>query len=89
VATVEFTPAIQRHVDAPREFVEAVDVRTALEGYFERHPRVRDYVVDERGALRRHVVVFVNGDQLRDRAGLTDEIGPRDTVFVMQALSGG
>jgi hypothetical protein len=64
-------------------------VREALEQYFARHPQVRSYVLDEQGALRQHVVVFVNGGQLRDRAAQKDPITEAAELYVMQALSGG
>jgi hypothetical protein len=53
------------------------------------HPGVRGYVLDELGALRRHINVFVNSTQCDDRVRLTDPIGPTDSVHVFQALSGG
>ena len=64
-------------------------VLEALDAYFVRHPRVREYVLDEQGALRRHVVVFIDGEQARDRKSLSDPIGAGAEIYVMQALSGG
>jgi sulfur carrier protein ThiS len=64
-------------------------VREALEQYFARHPQVRSYVLDEQGALRQHVVIFVNGTQLRDRAAQQEPVGEDVELYVMQALSGG
>jgi sulfur-carrier protein len=46
-------------------------------------------VLDDQGALRRHVVVYVNGQPVNDRVGLTDPVGPRDEIYVFQALTGG
>jgi hypothetical protein len=69
--------------------VAGATVMEALEAYFARHPRVRAYIVDEQGALRRHVVVFVDGEQARDRKKLTDPLGDGAEIYVMQALSGG
>ena len=64
-------------------------MRAALEAYFARHAGVRGYVLDEQGALRRHVVVFVGDEQARDRIGLGDEVSDGSEIYVMQALSGG
>ena len=64
-------------------------MRAVLEAYFQRHPGVRGYVLDEQGALRHHVVVFVGGAQARDRQGLSDAVADEAEVYVMQALSGG
>jgi hypothetical protein len=89
VPTVHFTKALERHVDCPAAQVEAKPAREALDAYFAIHPAVRGYVVDERGLLRTHVNVFVDGAQLVDRAGMSDPVGPRGEVYVLQALSGG
>jgi sulfur-carrier protein len=89
VPSVHFTRALQRHVSAPPEVVAGSTVRDALDAYFVRHPAVRSYVVDEQGALRRHVAVFVNGEPLLDREAQGDTVAERDELYVMQALSGG
>ena len=52
-------------------------------------PGLRAYVVNETGALRRHVNVFVDGEPVADRAGLTDPLRADSVVHILQALSGG
>jgi molybdopterin synthase sulfur carrier subunit len=89
VPRVSFTSHLGRHVACPEETVPGATVRQALEAYFARHPGVRRYVLDEQAALRRHVVVFVGGEQARDRDGLADAVAEDAEVYVMQALSGG
>jgi hypothetical protein len=69
--------------------VPGATVRAALEAVFADNPRLRGYVLDEQGCLRRHVVVFVDGRLVRDRLGLTDPVAEGSEVAVMQALSGG
>ncbi len=86
---VTFTSSIQRHVQCPPETVGGSTVREALEQYFGLHPQARGYVLDEQGALRQHVVIFVNGVQLRDRTGQQAPIDAGADLYVMQALSGG
>ena len=54
-----------------------------------RLPGLRAYVVNETGALRRHVNIFVDGELLADRAALSDALSPDSTVHILQALSGG
>jgi hypothetical protein len=89
VAQVTFTQNLQRHVACPPEEAPGATVREVLDRYFERHPRVRGYVLDEQGALRRHVVLFLDGQQIRDRAGLGERVSAGSSLYVMQALSGG
>jgi sulfur-carrier protein len=89
MATVRFTDTIQRHVACPPRSVAGDTVLTVLEAYFADNGRARGYVLDDQGRLRHHMAVFVAGRQLEDRDGLTDAVGPDDTVDVFQALSGG
>jgi sulfur-carrier protein len=89
MARVVFTANLQRHVPCPPVTVDARTVGEALGEVFEGNPRLRGYVVDERGALRKHMVVFVDGEQISDRAALSDPVPPGGEVYVMQALSGG
>ncbi|HEY2841531.1 MAG TPA: MoaD/ThiS family protein, partial [Pirellulales bacterium] len=65
---------------------------TVAEALFdvERHfPRVRDYLVDERGSLRKHVNIFIGDALVRDRAALSDPLAEDAEISVFQALSGG
>ena len=89
VPRVSFTPNLQRHVELPPREVAGASVRELLDAVFEQEPRARGYVVDERGALRAHMNVFVDGTPIKDRVGLSDAVGARGEVYVMQALSGG
>jgi len=86
---VTFTPNLRQHLDAPPREVDGETVREALDGVFDRNPRLRGYVLDDQGRLRKHVVVFVNGEIVQDRLGLSDPLEPTAELFVMQALSGG
>ncbi|MCH7700899.1 MAG: MoaD/ThiS family protein [Planctomycetes bacterium] len=86
---VVFTPNIQRHVACPPCEVPGRTVREVLEGVFATNERARGYVLDDRGALRKHMSVFVDGQAILDRSALSDTVGPNAEVYVMQALSGG
>lgn len=92
---VVFAKAFRRHVDCPDERLVTGQegspgtVGTALESYFDLHPAVRSYVLDDVGAVRKHVAVFVDGDLVGDRSGLSDPVTPTSTIHVFQALSGG
>jgi sulfur carrier protein ThiS len=89
MARVSFTSALQRFLPAPSAEVEGGTVGAALAVVFATRPVLRGYVLDDQGALRRHVAVYVNGEPLRDRVRLTDPVGPHDEIYVFQALSGG
>jgi len=86
---ITFTANLQRHVPCPPARTEGVTVREVLDAVFAGNPRLRDYVLDEQGRLRRHVNVYVDDRPVEDRVGLSDAVGPAADVFVFQALSGG
>ena len=89
VPTVTFTPNLKRHVECPTEVVEGATVRAVLDVVFAANPRLRGYVLDDQGALRKHMSVFVDGDQIADREHLSDPVRATSEIYVMQALSGG
>ncbi len=86
---VGFTGNIQRHVACPSTEVDGASVREVLGAVFADNPRARGYVLDDRGALRKHMTVFVDGEQVLDRDGLSDPVRDGGEVYVFQALSGG
>lgn len=86
---LSFTENIQRHVECPSADVAGDTVSAALGSFFSKNPRAREYVLDDQGAVRRHVVVFVDGTPIGDRQRLSDPIAPASEIYVMQALSGG
>lgn len=86
---VALTQNLRRHVDIDRCEVDGATVREALEAVFAQHPRLRGYLLDDRGAVRKHVTIVVDGETIRDRETQSDPLAPDAEVFVMQALSGG
>jgi len=89
MATVSFTRALARFHEAPSVEVEGETLADALAAAFAARPVLRGYVLDEQGALRRHVAVYINDRPANDRVRLTDPVAARDQVYVFQALSGG
>lgn len=87
--TVTFAPALTRHVPCPAQRVDAATLDAALAAAFRAAPALRGYVLDEQGAVRKHVAVFVNGEMIASRSALGQALAPGDQVMVIQALSGG
>ncbi|MBI3507460.1 MAG: MoaD/ThiS family protein [Proteobacteria bacterium] len=85
MARVAFTGNLKRHVACPASRVAGATVSAVLENLFAGNPRLRSYVVDDQGRLRKHVNIYINDA----RAALGDPVGPDDEIFVFQALSGG
>lgn len=86
---VAFTRNLQRHVACPPCTVVGATVRESLDAAFALYPRARGYVLDEHGALRHHMAIFVDGTPIEDRRALGDAVSATAEILVMQALSGG
>jgi sulfur-carrier protein len=89
MAVVTFTSNLDRHVECPPQRVAAANVGEALEAAFEGNARLRGYILDDQGRLRKHVLVLIDGVLIRDRDHLTDPITDSASIYVAQALSGG
>jgi molybdopterin converting factor small subunit len=87
--TIEFTANLRRHVDCPKETVEADTLANGLADYFSRWPDVRGFILDDQGAVRHHVKILIDGQNVRDRKNLSDTLEPSSQIHVFQALSGG
>jgi molybdopterin synthase sulfur carrier subunit len=87
--TIEFAPALTRHVACPPQRVDASTLRAALESALLAAPALKSYVLDEQGSVRKHVAVFINAQMIPSRTQLDIELRPQDKVMVIQALTGG
>ena len=68
---------------------EGATVREVLVQVFARQDRLGAYVLDDQGALRKHMTILVDGRRIGDLEKLSDPVTPESEVWVMQALSGG
>jgi len=75
--------------DAAELALAAASVRSALGEIERRHPSLYRSVCDETGVVRRHVNLFVNDSNVRDRDGLDTALAPGDVVTILPAVSGG
>ena len=92
------TPSITIHVAGPlRTYcagaaqlsISAHTVRAALEDLERNQSDLYRNVCDETGTLRRHLNVFVNSDNVRDRDGVDTTLTTGDVVTILPAVSGG
>jgi len=88
--SVSFTGNLKRfYPDLKTMDVDAENVADLLENINEKFPGIKDYIVDETGKLRKHVNIFIGNEMISDPNKLTDLITDNDTIYIMQALSGG
>ena len=89
MAQVFFTAHLRAVIEAPSVNADGRMVGEALDCVFRSHPRLKGYVLDEQGALRQHVCIFLDGTRLAHEAALAAPVSPTSEIYVMQALSGG
>jgi sulfur-carrier protein len=73
-------PGLPRRVE-----VDAATVLAAIDSLEAQWPGLRDRIVEEGPALRRHLHVYVDGE----RAGLDTPVEERSRLDVIAAISGG
>jgi molybdopterin converting factor small subunit len=92
------TPTITIHVPGPlRAYcagatqlsISASTVRAALEDLERSQPALYCNICDETGAVRRHLNVFVNTDNVRDLDGADTRLTLGDVLTFLPAVSGG
>jgi len=69
--------------------LSAHTVRAALDVLEQSQAALYRNVCDETGAVRRHLNVFVNSDNVRDLDGLETVLTPGDVLTILPAVSGG
>ena len=89
-------PSALRRWTGGRDVLElpiAADIRMTAEEVIEalsrEHPGIRDRVLDEQGELRRHVNIFIDGENARFAGGLKAQVGAASEMWIHPALSGG
>lgn len=89
MATLAFTALLRSVAPKGELSVNGANVCDALDGVFSEFPGLKSYVLNDRGQLRKHVCVFVDGDRMTGPDALSAPISESSEIFVMQALSGG
>lgn len=90
--TVEMTSHLYRFfpaLESRKIVVPAGSVASVLREIDKITPGFSDYVLDERGTLRRHVKISVNDAVVIDKKTLSDHVPEDATVYIFQALTGG
>ncbi len=68
---------------------EVRSVSDALSLLWNECPGVRDRVLTERGDVRQHINIFVDGESIRDIDGLSSAVRDGAEIVILPAVSGG
>ena len=78
-------PLKRRAGDRAEHLVDGATVGELLHALEREQPAIGGWILDERGLIRRHVNVFVNGELGAAETGVSDD----DRIEVIPAISGG
>jgi molybdopterin converting factor small subunit len=71
------------------EVADGATLQAALDALRSECPGIAERVLTERGAIRQHVNVFVNGDNVRLGQGLQTAVGANGEIWILPSVSGG
>lgn len=87
--TVTFTENLKRHLDCAPQNVPGETLSQALEAVFRDNPQLASYIVDDQGRVRKHILISIDNQLIKDRIHLSDPVLSESEIYVLQALSGG
>lgn len=84
--------AFTRHLEAVGPAQARYDGATlaeVLDAVSADYPRLKGYVLDDQGRVRKHIAIFVDGEMKPRATALSLPLTDASEVYVFQALSGG
>jgi molybdopterin converting factor small subunit len=76
-------------IDLPLPADMRMTAADVIEALAREHPGIRDRVLDEQGELRRHMNIFIDGENARVAGGPAAQISVDSEIWIHPALSGG
>jgi len=78
--------ALRSYTERSETEAGGATLAAAVDDLERQYPGIRFRMIDEQDRIRRHIRIFVNGEQVRD---LLQPLNATDEVIIVQALSGG
>jgi molybdopterin converting factor small subunit len=78
--------ALRSYTEKGEVEVGGATLAAALAELDRRYVGIRFRMIDEQDQIRRHIRIFVNGEQARE---LSQPLAAKDEIVIVQALSGG
>jgi molybdopterin converting factor small subunit len=86
MATVRLRGQLEKLAGGGSEHqIEGATVNELLQGLEQTYSALDGWILDERGVLRRHINVFVNGELAEPDSPVADD----DRIEILPAISGG
>lgn len=78
--------ALRSYTDRSETEASGATLGAVLSDLDRSYPGIRFRIIDEQDRIRRHIRIFVRGEQIHD---LSQPLNVSDEVVIVQALSGG
>jgi sulfur-carrier protein len=85
MAIVRLRGQLKQMAGAAEHTLDAPSVGDLLRALEQQHPALCGWILDERGEVRRHINVFVNGEPAEPDTA----VEPEDKIEILPAISGG
>jgi molybdopterin synthase sulfur carrier subunit len=85
MANVRLRGQLERLAGSSELKIEGGTVTELLQALEREHSALEGWILDERGVLRRHINVFVNGEPAEPDSPVED----KDKIEILPAISGG
>jgi len=85
MAMVRLRGQLEKLAGSSQLSIEGGTVTELLQALEEEHPGLEGWILDERGVLRQHINVFVNGEPVEPDATVEE----KDRIEILPAISGG
>ena len=69
--------------------VEGANIRECIDSLDAQHPGIKARLVADSGELHRFVNIYVNGEDIRFKDGITTAVSNGDEVSIVPAVAGG
>ena len=91
--TVTLASALTKYADGERhidiDVADGARLSAVIESIGTKYPGIKDRTLDDQGAIRRHVNVFVDQENVRFLGGLDAPVADGAEVSILPAVSGG
>lgn len=90
MATIHIPPALRKYTQGNEEVsVDGGNVRDLLSNLESSYPGIGERILDDKGAVRRFVNVFVADEDIRFMENLETPVKEADEVSIVPAIAGG
>ncbi len=87
---VKFTSNLKRFFkDIQTTELPGNNVQSLIAAAEKHYKGLSGYLLDDCGHLRPHINIYIGNTLIKDRKGLTDKVKSGESVYIVQAISGG